>query len=225
MPEQEDWLQDPLIKADRNIFENRVQLNFESNQQERWASFHFATRLKLDGAVYFCRQVLGSASIPDDIGLYLLAHRQTRWYLEAFFFELMSAADTLLQEINVAYEYTLKIKPEQIHWHEDKRNKFMRNLPDHIFVKISEERRKEWFTKAQSYRNTATHHYTIPLSSGTTWAGYPINYSEFDVTMQYFNKDGIYQPENIKQCEVYLREMVIHIVSIWEIMARDLIQR
>ena len=73
----------------------------EPNQ--RWQSFHSATRLKLDGADFFCRQVLGAASMPDDLGLPLLAHRLLRWYLDAFFFELLSAYDTLLQELGVVY--------------------------------------------------------------------------------------------------------------------------
>ena len=221
MTEIEDWLRDPLKNLENNLLITRTLKVPKDGQQDRWFSFHFATRLKLDGAVFFCKQVLGAASMPEDIGLPLLAHRQIEWYFEAFFFELMSSYDTLLQELNIIYAYDLNLKPRQVRWNDGKSNKFMEKIPDKIKDIINEERKKDWFKKIQHFRNTATHHYTVPLSSGKTWEGYPINYSEFDISMQYFDEKGNYQPEDIKLCTEYLRNMVIYICSIWEHMAQE----
>ena len=77
------------------------------------------------------------------------------------------------------------------------------------------------FKKIQKFRNTSTHHYTVPLSSGKSWAGCPINYSEFDISMQYFDEEGNYKPEDIKLCIEYLRNMVMYICSIWEHIAEE----
>ena len=85
MAEIEDWIQDPLKSC-------KLKSPKDDRQNGLWYSFHFATRLKLDGADYFCRQALGAASMPYDLGLPLLAHRLLEWYLDAFFFELMAAA-------------------------------------------------------------------------------------------------------------------------------------
>lgn len=218
---REDWLQDPLMIIENNVFINRTLKNPKNNQQEKWSSFHYATRLKLDGSVFFCRQVLGAASIPDEIGLPLLAHRQLRWYLEAFFFELMSAFDTLLQELNTIYAYNEKLTPEHVRWNDKKPTKFMGKLPENISQDITNERIKEWFIKVKRYRDTATHHYTVALSSGNTWAGYPINYSDFEINMQYFDEQGNYRPEGINKCSEYLKNMVIHIISIWQYMSQE----
>ena len=221
MIETEDWLQDPLRKVENGRYKTRKLRVNKKYQWDRWFSFHFATRLKLDGAVFFCRQVLGAASMPDDLGLPLLAHRQIEWYLEAFFFELMSAYETLLQELNIIYAYDLGLKPEQVRWNDDKPNAFMKKLPDKIIEEIDTERKKDWFKKIQRCRNTATHHYTVPLSSGETWGGSPINYSEFNIMMQYFDEEGNYQPEDIKLCTDYLKRMVNYITSIWQNMAQE----
>ena len=113
MAEIEDWLQDPLRKIENGTYKTRKLKAPKDNQNGLWFSFHFATRLKLDGADFFCRQALGAASMSDAWGLPLLAHRQLKWNLEAFFFELMSAYDTLLQELNIVYAYDSECKP----WH------------------------------------------------------------------------------------------------------------
>ncbi|MGD0779753.1 MAG: Cthe_2314 family HEPN domain-containing protein [Dehalococcoidales bacterium] len=221
MLEIEDWLQDPLRKLDNNTYKTRILKTPKGEQQDKWFSFHFATRLKLDGAVFFCRQVLGAASMPYDLGLPLLAHRQIEWYLEAFFFELMSAYDTLLQELNIIYAYDLGLKPDQVRWSDKGPNEFIKMLPDSILKDSTEERKKDWFKKIQRYRNTATHHYTVPLSSGKTWVGTPINYSWFNISMQYLDEEDNYKLEDIKLCEEYLKRMVYYITSIWQHMAKE----
>ncbi|GAH63495.1 unnamed protein product, partial [marine sediment metagenome] len=84
MPNGEDWLRDPLRKIENGSYKRRKLKNLQDDKQnDLWWNFHFATRLKLDGADYFCRQLLGAASRPDELGLPLLAHRQLKWYLDA----------------------------------------------------------------------------------------------------------------------------------------------
>ena len=222
MVEIEDWLQDPLRKIENGTYKSSKLKAPKDNQNELWHVFHFATRLKLDGADFFCRQVLGAASMPDNLGLPLLAHRQTEWYLEAFFFELMSAFETLLQELNIVYAYDLALKPEDVRWRDKKKTKFMENLPGKIFNSIEEGRNKDWFCRVQRYRNTATHHYTVPLGSGKTGSGYkPLDYSEHHVFIHYLDKTDNFKNENIETCKNYLKNMVEHIRSIWEVMAEE----
>ncbi len=221
MPNGEDWLQDPLRVKSESVSYKRRELKspIDDKQNDLWWSFHFATRLKLDGADFFCRQALGTASMPDDLGLPLLAHRQTEWYLEAFFFELMSAYDTLLQELNIVYAYDSALKPEDVRWIDKKKTKFMENLPEKIFNSIEEGRKKDWFYKVQRYRNTAAHHYTVPLGSGKTGFGdKPLDYSKYNVFIHYLDKTGNFVDEDIKVCIDYLKNMARHIISVWEIM-------
>lgn len=215
----ENWQEDPLIKISKSpYYRYRPRKNLTAKQYSNWRPFHFATRLKLDGADFFCRQALGAASMSDDLGLPLLAHRQKEWYLEAFFFELMSAYDTLLQELNIVYAYDLGLKPEDVRWGKKIKNR----LPQKIVENIDKERRQDWFYKVQRYRNTATHHYTVPLGSGTVGFGdNPLDYSEHDVSMHYLDKAGNVANEDINTCKNYLKKMVKHISSIWEVMAEE----
>jgi len=216
MPRNEDWLEDPLRKIENGSYKRRkLKSPIDGKQNDLWWSFHFATRLKLDGADHFCRQALGAASMPYDLGLPLLAHRQLEWYLEAFFFELMSAFETLLQELNIVYAGDLKLKPEQVRWNDKERNKFMKKLPANILENIAAERKKDWLYKVQRYRNTATHHYTVPLGSLEAGSGdKPLDYDEHNVFIHYLDKSGNFADEDINTCKKYLTRMVKHISSV-----------
>ena len=57
MLKNEDWLQDPFAK--KGIYSNFLvpKVIEDSEFAGQWNTFHYATRLKLDGAAYFCRQV------------------------------------------------------------------------------------------------------------------------------------------------------------------------
>lgn len=220
MSDVEDWLQDPLRKIENGSHKRReLKRPIDDKQNELWWSFHFATRLKLDGAEHFCRQVLGAASMPYDQGLPLLAHRQLEWYLGAFFFELMSAYDTLLQELNIVYAYGSDLKPDDVRWSDKTRNKFMKKLPQEICNHIEEGRRKDWFDKIRNYRNTATHHRLVPIGLTKTWWGDDSLDSSHHVSMHYRDKEGNFKSEEISVCKKYLINMVRHISSIWKIMS------
>lgn len=86
MLNNDDWQKDPLrtiVNGSPKFLELK---NPKDNQNDQWQSFHFATRLKLDGADYFCRQALGAASRPYDLGLPLLAHQAIRMVFRGFLF-------------------------------------------------------------------------------------------------------------------------------------------
>jgi hypothetical protein len=213
--DNEDWLKDPLADIQQHSYKPRKLKNRNGEQSKWWQSFHFATRLKLDGADFFCRQALGAARMPDNLGLALLAHRQLKWYLEAFFFELMSAYDTLLQELNIIYAYDLKLKREDVRW-----DKIKDKLPERLTKHMEEEWQQEWFHKVRWYRNTATHHYLVPTE--TMQAGFgeePLGYDEHHVDIAYLDDSGNSAREDIKVCVDYLKKMVSHVTSVWMEMA------
>jgi len=212
MPNGEDWLQDPLRGID-NKFRELKSLSDEQN--DLWQSFHFSTRLKLDGADHFCRQVLGAASRPFDLGLPLLADRQLRWYLDAFFFELMSAYDTLLQELNIVCDLGLKSK--DVRW-----DTLKGKLPEKLGKYMEEEREEEWFEKVRKYRNMATHHsYLWTGRWKVTWGDKPWDYSEHGVSMFYLDDAGTLKHEEISACINHLKNMVKHIQQVWKEMAQE----
>ncbi len=222
MTDIEDWLKDPLIEIVKGSYQYRKLKNADGRQQDLWQSFHFSTRLKLDGSDYFCRQVLGAASMPDECGLPLLAHRLLEWNLGAFFFELMSAHDTLLQELNIIYAYDLALNPEKVRWDTRNTNKFMEKLPQEIYDDIKAERTKTWFIKVSSYRNMATHHYLVPIGSEQAGSGtQPLDYEDHKVFIILPNKTGEVKPEDVNICNEYLKSMARHITSVWEKISHE----
>ena len=215
MPSNEDWLQDPLMEIGKGSYQYRKPKRLNEEDNNLWHGFHFSTRLKLDGADYFCRQVLGAASRPTELGLPLLAHRQLKWYLDAFFFELMSAYDTLLQELGVVYAYDLALKPEDVRW-----NKIRGKLPSELAKYMEEERKKEWFQKVQQYRNTAAHHSYLPISEVQgRGVGEPWNYDTHKISIYRLDDNGEVQLEEISVCSKLLATVVGHIHQVWNEMA------
>ncbi len=213
---EEDWLEDPLSEKGKNY---RKLKNLDKGQ-DLWKSFHFSTRLKLDAADYFCRQLLGAASMPDNLGLPLLAYRQLKWNLDAFFFELMSAYDILLQELNIVFAYDLELEPSQVKW-----PKIKKKVPKELVQYMDTERQKEWFKKIKTYRNMATHHAYVPVSSWTGGTGdNPLDYDEHNISMMpipYLDSSGQPIVENINQCKTYLKETAKHIIYIWGKMVQE----
>ena len=213
---EEDWLEDPLSEKGKDY----RKLKNPDKGQDLWESFHFSTRLKLDAADYFCRQLLGAASMPDDLGLPLLAYRQLKWNLDAFFFELMSAYDILLQELNIVFAYDSELEPSQVKW-----EKIKDKVPKELVQYMDMERQEEWFKKIRIYRNMATHHAYVPISS---WEGRsgdkPLDYNEHDISMMpipYLDSSGQPIVENINHCKTYLKKKAKYIIYIWGKMAQE----
>lgn len=205
-----DWLDDPLKEYPKLK-------NLRNDPRDLWHSFHFATRLKLEGAAYFCRQVLGAASIPLDIGLSYLAHRQLEWYLDAFFFELRAAYDTLLQELNIVYAYDkLKLDLDEVRW-----GRIKDKLPEKIADYMTKECEKEWFKKVTKYRNMTAHHYLVLTGEMRTGFGENPLYHEHELFIYYLEHDEKIKQEKINVCFDYLKEMVRFISQIWLIMKEE----
>ena len=211
-------MEDPLVSITEtettSTYTPYIVKDFNSEQSKEWQTCHLATRLKLEGAAYFCRQVLGAASMPDDVGMSLLAHRQLKWYLDAFFFELMSAWDTLLQELNIVYRFNLD--PEKVRW-----EKLKSGLPRELQEYIEREWQQEWFKKVRNYRNTAAHHRLVPTSESRTGSGSPssLGCNEHKVCIEDLDEHGRRAEEEIKKLYPdYLKPMAQHIRSVWDMM-------
>src|SRR4030042_4988160 len=201
-----DWLEDPLMTLQEGSISYRQPKSLGADTGEEWRSFHFATRLKLEAADHFCRLALGAASMPDNMGLPLLAYKQTKWYLDAFFFELMSAYDTLLQEMNVLYAINLDI--EKVKW-----DSIKNKLPLAVQDLMERQREAKWFKKVRWYRNTATHHAYVPTGSQKGgWGEMPWDYDHHKVELNYFDADDNQSKlEDISVCHDYLKKMLEHI--------------
>jgi len=208
MSEVEDWLQDPLRKIDGGEYKPRKPKNLDEMQSQEWRLFHYTTRLKLNGANFFCTKVIDTAHTSED---------ELRWYLDAFFFELMAACDILLQELNTVYAYDLQLKPEAVRWNNKSKNKFMEKLPDEIFNYIKAERRKDWFCEVQWHRNLTTHHYRTPITS-TRRHGSP---HLTNVHLQCIDKGGKIKLKEISICKDYFSNMVNYISSVWGKMVQE----
>lgn len=218
MLDNADWLQEPFTTVSKTSYKISKPKILDEKLGDLWQTFHFATRLKLEGATYFCRQIFGSTSMPDSIGLPLLAHRQQKWYLDAFFFELVAACDTLLQELNILYLRKSPLDMERVRW-ENIKNNLPKNLIDYAEKKYQEE----WFIKIRRYRNIATHYAYVPTGSMQTGHGnLSFHYDEHKVSLFYIAEDKVtFKEESIEVCETYLKNMVEFVRQIWNIMAQE----
>lgn len=218
MAPNSDWLRDPLMIIGESHVEYFNPRGLNSTLKDDWESFHFSTRLKLEGAVYFCSQVLGAISLPTSLGLPLLAHRMLEWYVDAFFFELQSAYDILLQELNVVYASDLSLDVEAVRW-----ERIKTKLNDSLCQYMESERQSLWFRKLRQHRNRAAHHHHLPQASWSIgFGGKPWDSTEHQNYMAYINPDTRQQEiEDVKECSNYLRKMLSHLHRVWELMKQD----
>lgn len=217
----EDWLNDPLMKFNkRKGYLTYRKPKKDDTKAGLWQSFHFATRLKLEGAVHFCRQMLGAASLPVDVGMYLLAHRQVMWYADAFFFELCSAHDTLLQELNIIYNCSLNT--EEVNW-----SSIKSKLPEKLREMMDKEWDSDWFKEVHSYRNMGTHHNLVRMEESISGFGEEIVDAEiYETEILCIDKQTKKLiRKNIKDSEKYLKNMVKHIQKVWIEMSQEFNKR
>ena len=162
--------------------------------------------------------MLGAASMSYDLGLPLLAFSQLKWYLDAFFFEIISAYDTLLQELNVVYD--MGLKPKQVRWanRNTKESKFLSSLKaksSKVFDYMEKERKEEWFKNVRQYRNMAAHQHYVPTNALIR------GYDKPQMDIWYLDDIGNPKGEEISKCRIYLERMVEHIQQVWENMAQE----
>jgi hypothetical protein len=216
MTNNEDWLNDPLMKIEysKGIFTYLPTNKVNKEVWDTWTSYHFTTRLKVNGADYFLRQLYGLITRPDQLGLPELAFNLRHWYLDAFFFELMSAYDVLIQELNVIYECGVDSDDPRI------LHKVKKKLPNDLCTIIEDERQTDWFKRLQEYRNTVSHrHRILSSSSFGTWVGKKWRYEGANDTIWYFDKEsGELKYEDSKECRSYFDNMIDYIHKIWTVM-------
>ena len=214
----DDWLDDPLMMLDDAMGHRTYRKpDLGTDAAGRWQSFHFATRLKLEGSVYFCSQLLGPGCLPDDLGLPLLNHRLGLWYSHAFFHELCSAYDTLLQEINALYDCGFTV--QQATW-----RKLQSKMPKELRILMDGGRHQLWFKEVIGFRNTATHHYGVPTEKAIRGVGTQAWGQTVDDLSLVFIDNSTEPPtpvrKDVKICEEYLKRMLAHVNEVWKEMAK-----
>ena len=212
-----DWLADPLMSVDSQF--SYKELARSTDPDQHWKGYHFSTRLKLEAADCFCRQLLGVAQLPYDLGLPLLAHRQSKWLLDVFFFELVSAYDMALQGINVIYD--MGLKPEEVKWGNVKHKKKL--MPSELFSYMSKEWESPWFKEARDLRNTGAHRSYIWTGQSQGGSGdKPWDYDYHKAVIYRFNTENQeIESEDIGVCAEYFKRMVAHINEIWSHTAKE----
>ncbi len=215
---EEDALNDPLMEFGRRPMEYIKPKDIAANQFVGWKASHFSTRLKLQGADYFLRQILGAASRPEDLSLPLLAFSLFHWYLDAFFFELISASDTLFQELKAVYcpdlPTTTPITTVQ------KEVMKSQSLPEDLREFIEQERKADWYEKLQWYRNTTAHVGHIPWGFEKGGSGdkpWHYNAEECKLFIQLIHNDEV-QTEDVAGYRMYLDKMLDFVNTVWNMM-------
>jgi len=207
----EDWLADPLMTIGKGSFAYLPADKINEKAYHLWRSFHFNTRLKLDGSDFFLRQLKSSICRPDWLGLPHLAYNFRQWYLDAFFFELMSAYESVVQELNAIFECGGKMTDPYL------RSEVEKKAPRDLVALMKEEREKDWFKKLRLYRNSVSHIGRTPSDDVAGWGGRLWHYDTYEVYIYYYDeKTEKFEQEKIDVCENYFRNMLDHITTIWQ---------
>jgi hypothetical protein len=214
-----DWLEDPLMVIKRDS-EYLQPTKADKDAFESWQSFHYNTRLKLNGVEYFLTQAMGAVSRPDDLGLPLLSYSFQQWYLDAFFTELMSAYESLLQELNAIYKCGIEMSDRHL------LSKLQKKLPGDLVEMRLAEREKDWFKKVCWYRNSITHRFRTPIDSMKAGSGDKNwHFDEHSVDIYYYNEDAKeWKSENIDVCGKYFSRMLDFVNAVWVKVKEQLFQ-
>jgi len=213
-----DWLRDPLVEV---VEEERQLCKFShlsQAQQREWEDCHAATRLKLEGATYHFRIIAGSVSLPGNLD----DSRQMwwailKWHLDAFFFELMSAFDCLLQEVNVHYQ--LGLEEEDVKWRKLKECAENKGVTLTVLADIEQARQQDQFKKIVKYRNMVTHRTIVPVLEGYIISNRPAVQLGSDKAEMY-TPEGKTEPL-VESCLAYLRFMINLIWKVWNTLKRE----
>jgi len=216
MPIHEDWLGDPLKKSEQQF--GYVDLLPDVGRNESWKHYHLAARIKLEGAAYHCRHILGSASMTPEIGAWDINSRMMEWYLDAFFFELMSAYEVVLQELNILYAKDSSIGEEEVRWASIKPL-----LGDNLAESMQQVRDLLWFKKLKEHRNRSAHRSHTPLASWSAGFGGRIwEHDAHGISMAYTHPESEQlELESVVECRTYLKAMLDHICDVWQRVADD----
>jgi hypothetical protein len=205
----EDWLNDPLVKD--GPYDYLKTNSPKSDSYQSWKSFHFDTRLKLNGADFFLRQIFGATSRSDSLGLSNLAYQFQQWYLDAFFNELLASYEILLQELNTIFECSIDSHDNRFY------EKLTKELPQELSCLLKKEQAEEWFINLKSYRNTISHRSRNIIDGTTTYSEKEPWHAKTERRLHRIDKQSReWKSENIAICETYLNKMIEHIHIVWE---------
>lgn len=210
-----DWLRDPLMEEECQLYKFS---HLSEAQQREWEDLHNATRLKLEGATYHFRIVAGSVSLSGNLD----DSRQTwwailNWHLDAFFFELMSAFDYLLQEVNVRYQLGLSVR--DVEWRKLTNRAQGKGVTLAVLADIEQARQQEEFKKIVEYRNMLTHRRLAPIEERYVLSNQPAVESGYD-DAKLCTPDGQTEPL-VESCLTYLRFMINLIWKAWRTFKRE----
>jgi len=220
--EETDWLKDPLVSI-KTEYKYLIAKDIGDEQRKACRTFHYATRLHLEGAEHFLRLVLGVTAIPDGIGLPGYAYKQQKWYLGAFISRLMSAYYTICQELNAVYNYGEGIKPQKVDW-----DYIKGHLPRPVSEYMSSEYNEQWFKDVRSLRGMDIHQAYIPTNSSSTFVqsiddtSDPLFFENYKVEIPFYDEsEESWRFEPINVCLTYLQNMVEYMRRVWSFIAED----
>ncbi len=217
MTMHDDWLGDPL-KQSGQLF-GYIDLLPDVDRNASWKHYHVAARVKLDGAAYYCRQVLGTVSMPLELGSWDINFRMLEWHLDAFFFELMSAYEVVLQELNILYSEDSPIDESRVKWES------VKPLIRHdLAQRMQRERNLPWFRRLREHRNASAHRSHKPLGEWSAGFGdRPWQHDAHGIQMAYVDTGSQQlQLEPVTECQQYLKLVLHHIVDVWKAVHDDL---
>lgn len=161
-----DFLTDPLyVEKQPKEF-----ASLEKWEQNNWEVFHWSTRSKLEASIWFYGQIVGLGSIRHVWFTTVRFDSLLNWHLDAFFNELMSAFETLLQEVNVVHRCGLK--RDKVTW-EGKRGikGCLSGKAGRMGEIIAAAYDNETFKDIRDWRNTVFHRHHIPKVSTDVGGG------------------------------------------------------
>lgn len=157
-------IEDPLYSASVKTAQFKRFAHLDDREQNNWEVFHWSARSKLEAAVYFYSQVQGWASPSPAWRWRYEPTAFLDWYLDAFFYELVSVFDVLLQEINVVYRCGLNT--DEVRWLSTNGTRGIRELlkgeDDKLQELISSAYEHNVFVDLRKWRNITAHRHRIP---------------------------------------------------------------
>lgn len=165
--EANDFVKDALYVRGRREAQFKKFNSLEQWEQNNWEVFHWSTRSKLEASIWFYSQLVGLAGVRHVWFTTVRFDSVLNWHVDAFFNELVSAFETLLQEINVVHRCGLKV--DEVTWQGRKDAAGIRDCLEGKATKTREYVEKQYcektFKEIRDWRNTAFHHHHIPKVS------------------------------------------------------------
>ena len=217
-----------MDSSDASVFEEIVSKQLPNlSDGLRFTVIHKRVQFKLWAAKYFLSKLVKLEKDSGSIA-YPSVKEEADLYLDAFLYEVIGAFDTLLQEINIAFECNLDIE-------DVKMDTVIPKMPNgsKVLEKLGRLNGDSngWFWKLREYRNHSAHRSVISLYSTGTVRAKPtestddprIRHLEVDrITATYLIDDprdidsGKSEQEVIPYCSKSINNMANLITEIYE---------